>query len=216
MKIYCGFDPREAIGYHAFCASVLENTTERVEFAPLHLKTLDCEQRDGTNAFIYSRFLVPYLEGFTGWAIFADACDMVCVGDMAELWSLRDPYKAVQVVQHDYRTKSARKYIGTDMEADNRDYPRKNWSSLMLINCSHFRWRQMLPEMVRRMDGAQLHRFEFIPDDQIGRLPMEWNWLADEYGENERAKLLHWTLGIPEFAAYRSAPMSDKWFEYRP
>jgi hypothetical protein len=37
--------------------------------------------------------------------------------------------KAVAVVKHDYKTKHRRKYIGTPLEADNADYPRKNWSS---------------------------------------------------------------------------------------
>src|SRR5690606_36000298 len=92
-------------------------------------------QRDGTNAFIYSRFLIPYLQNYKGWALFVDGADMIVKGDLAELWALRDKAKAVQVVKHDYRTKHPRKYVGTQMEADNRDYPCKNWSSVMVINC---------------------------------------------------------------------------------
>ena len=45
-----------------------------------------------------------------------------------------------------------------------------------------------------------------------GELPIEWNWLVDEYGSNDKAKLIHWTKGIPGFKEYSDAPMADKWF----
>jgi len=97
------------------------------------------------------------------------------------------------------------------MESPNEDYPRKNWSSLMLINCGHFAWRQMTPEKVSQMSGRELHTFSFIPEDRIGALPIEWNWLADEYGENPQAKLLHWTAGIPAFPHYQNTPHAADW-----
>jgi hypothetical protein len=130
---------------------------------------------------------------------------------LAELWAMRDPFKAVQVVQHEYTTKHPRKYIGTGMESANEDYPRKNWSSLMLINCAHYDWRRITPAKVEKMTGAELHRFEFLEDRFVGALPLEWNWLADEYGPNPDAKLLHWTAGIPAWKAYQDAPMADAW-----
>jgi hypothetical protein len=88
------------------------------------------------------------------------------------------------------------------MEAANEDYPRKNWSSLMLINCGHFAWR--------RVDDKP-HRLGFIPDGSIGSLPLDWNWLVDEYGEHDGAQMLHWTAGIPAWAHYATAPQSDEW-----
>lgn len=218
IQIFAGYDPREAIGYHTFCASVIEHCTEPVTITPLHMDTLQKVysggHRDGTNAFIYSRFLIPYLLGYRGFAIFVDGADMVVREDIAELWKLRDPFKAVQVVKHNYKTKHKRKYVGTKMEADNSDYPCKNWSSVMIINCGHYAWRNITPETVERMQGAYLHRFEFIEPRYIGELPMVWNWLADEYGENAYAKLLHWTAGIPAWPAYKDAPMADEWRKY--
>lgn len=214
IRLYYGFDPKEEVGSHTFLSSVIHKASEPVEFIPLHLPTIreyHGGQRDGTNAFIYSRFLIPYLNGWKGWAIFADGADMICKGDIAELWAMRNPYTAVQVVKHDYKTKHPRKYIGTTMEADNRDYPRKNWSSLMIINCSSFFWRDITPETVAKFSGSDLHQFSFIPNDRIGDLPAEWNWLADEYGENENARLLHWTAGIPAWGAYKHAPHADDW-----
>lgn len=216
IPVYCGFDEREAVGYHAFCASVIEKASVPVSFIPIHLdmvrKFYGADQREGTNAFAFTRFLIPYMQDFTGWAVFADAADMVMLDDIANLWELIDPYKAVQVVKHDYKTKHPVKYIGTQMEAKNRDYPRKNWSSLMLINCAHYAWRQITPERVENMAGLELHQFGFIDDRYIGELPILWNWLVDEYGPHPSAKMLHWTAGIPGFDKYKDAPMADKWF----
>jgi hypothetical protein len=83
------------------------------------------------------------------------------------------------------------------MEAPNEDYGRKQWSSVMIINCMHMAWRQITPESVQKMTGSQLHRFSWIDDELIGELPKAWNWLADEDGANRDAKLLHFTTGVP-------------------
>lgn len=208
IPIYSGFDAREEVGFHAFVSSVLHNTSAQVSFTPL-----GGPQRDGTNAFTYARFTVPALQGRKGFAIFADGCDMVCKADIADLWALRDLTKAVQVVPHDYRTKHARKYVGTKMEAANADYPCKNWSSLMLINCGHDAWSRLID--IDTLPGSALHRFEFMERGEIGYLPAEWNWLADEYGENKAAKLLHWTAGIPGWPAYHAAPHASDWWAAR-
>lgn len=216
IQVYAGFDEREAVGYHTFCASVIEHCTEPVTIAPLNLKALEKVyhggQRDGTNAFIYSRFLIPYLQGFRGWAMFVDGADMIVKDDIAKLWALRDPWKAVQVVKHDYKTNHPKKYVGTSMEADNADYPCKNWSSVMLINCAHYGWRSLTPDVIETVAGSYLHRFQFLEDRYVGELPAEWNWLADEYGQNDDAKLLHWTAGIPAWAHYKDAPHAVDWF----
>ena len=217
IQIYTGFDPREEVGTHTFHSSVLHHATEPVSFTPLHLGNLkplyDAGHRDGSNAFTFTRFLIPYLQKFTGWALFVDGADMICKGDVAELWAMRDAWKAVQIVKHGYKTKHPRKYVGTEMESDNPDYPCKNWSSVMLMNCAHYDWRRLTPNVVEKMAGSDLHRFSFIQDRFIGELPKEWNWLVDEYGKNPDAKLLHWTAGIPAFPEYTQAPMADEWWK---
>jgi hypothetical protein len=216
IRIVAGYDEREAIGWHVFASSMLRRSSMPISITPLHLSNLAGyteKHKDGTNAFIYSRFLVPWLMDYSGFALFVDGADMLCRGDIAELWALRDPMKAVQVVQHRYETKSPRKYLGTEMEADNYDYPRKNWSSLMLINCAHYNWRRINPDTVRAMNGPQLHRLSFIEDRFVGELPPQWNWLAGEYAKNATAKLVHFTLGIPFFEHYRDCDYSDEWFD---
>jgi len=113
INLYVGFDEREEIGFHTFCSSVIHHATEPVSIMPLHLQCLsklyDGGHRDGTNAFIYSRFLIPYIQGFNGTAIFMDGSDMLCKADIAELWAMRNPFVAVQVVPHDYKTKHPQK-----------------------------------------------------------------------------------------------------------
>lgn len=213
IRLFVGYDPREAVAYHTFCQSVLEKASLPVSFTPLALNTLagySETHRDGSNAFIYSRFLTPYLCGFDGWALFADG-DMVCRADLAELWSLRDPRFALQVVKHDYQTKAAMKYLGNK----NENYPRKNWSSVMLFNCDHPKHRLLTPEFLQRSTGKFLHRFEWLDDGEIGELPKAWNWLTTEYEDNYEAKLLHYTLGTPCFADYRHAEMADEWHAHR-
>jgi lipopolysaccharide biosynthesis glycosyltransferase len=165
---------------------------------------------DGSNHFIYTRFLVPHLQEYTGWAIFIDG-DMIVRGDISELWELRNPYMDVQVVKHDYKTKMPVKYLG----AKNEDYPRKNWSSVILWNCNSFPNRRLTPEFIQKSTGSELHRFSWIDDERIGELPPEWNWLPDEYGINKDAKLLHYTLGTPCFQEFADTPQGDEWHRER-
>jgi hypothetical protein len=215
IPIFCGFDPREAAGYATFCQSVLERSSHPVAFIPLHEPMLSGfkGQRDGSNAFIYSRFLIPHIQNYNGWAIFADACDMMCLDDIAKLWEMRSAFhfnKAVAVVKHDYKTRHKRKYVGTPMEADNANYPRKNWSSLMLWNCGHFANQRLTPEVVTESPGSFLHRFQWLADEQIGELPHEWNSLAGEQ-DLACASLIHYTLGMPGFWNYRNCDGAAHW-----
>lgn len=211
LNIVVGFDQREALAYHTFCQSVLERASLPVRFIPLADNTIPFYKEshsDGSNKFIYSRFLTPYLCGFQGVAVFADG-DMACKSDISELLHLYDPTKALQVVKHDYLTKHANKYFGSS----NENYPRKNWSSLILWNCSHPSHACLTPEFISTKSGAFLHRFSWLTDDQIGGLPIEWNWLATEYPDNPNAKLIHYTLGTPCLRGYENADMSDEWWK---
>jgi lipopolysaccharide biosynthesis glycosyltransferase len=209
IKIVIGFDQLEAIAYHVFCQSVLEKSSSPIHFIPLAQKNLSSYSEthsDGSNQFIYSRFLTPFLTDYSGWAIFADG-DMVCNDDISELWKLRDETKAVQVVKHDYKTKKIVKYLGNK----NEDYPRKNWSSLVLWNCGHPANKVLTPEFVSEKPGSFLHRFSWLDDGQIGELPIEWNWLAIEYPDNPNAKIIHYTLGTPCFKDYSESSMASLW-----
>jgi len=200
IRLFCGYDEREAFGWHVFVSSVIRRCSGPLFVIPIQ----DKEPTDGSNAFTYARYKVAEMCGFEGWAIFADACDMVCLGDLADLWAMRNDQYAVQLVKQSYRTRNPLKYLGTTMQCPNVDYPRKNWSSLMLINCAAPEWKQCEA-------GMKAHRFTGFKEERIGDLPAEWNCLVDENQSSEGAKILHWTAGIPGFDLYKTAARAADW-----
>jgi lipopolysaccharide biosynthesis glycosyltransferase len=155
--------------------------------------------------------------GYQGWAIFMD-CDMLCRGDISELWALREDRYAVLCVQHDHRPNESAKFLGEVQSA----YPKKNWSSLMLLNCA--RCTALTPDYVNTASGLQLHRFDWLDGDhQIGALPDRWNHLVDvqpaprQPAAEGGPTLLHWTLGGPWFREQRTmgGPLAAEWFSAR-
>jgi len=213
IPIFIGYDPREATVFHVCANSIIRTSTSPVSIIPVALnlfKDYSETHTDGSNHFIYTRFLVPYLMHWSGHAIFIDG-DMVVRSDITELWNLRNSMFDVQVVKHNYKTKMPVKYLG----AKNEDYPRKNWSSVILWNCNSFPNRILTPEYIMQATGKELHRFTWLDDSRIGELPKEWNWLPDEYGANPNAKLLHYTLGAPSFHEFANTPMANEWHKER-
>ncbi len=210
IPIFIGYDPREAVAFHVCCNSIIRHSSHPVSINPLALNILkDYKEThtDGSNHFIYSRFLVPHLMHYKGWAIFMDG-DMLLRDDINKLWNLRDESKAVQVVKHDYKTRQTEKYLGSK----NEDYPRKNWSSVILWNCGHPANASVTPEFIQSATGAQVHRFTWLDDSLIGELPKEWNWLDIEYDVNPDAKLIHYTLGTPCFHEFADkGSFSNEW-----
>lgn len=213
ITVAIGYDPKESIAYHVCCNSIIRTTSQPVAIIPLALNIFENYKEthsDGSNHFVYTRFLVPHLMEYKGWAIYIDG-DMILQSDIEELWQLRDESKAVMVVKHNYKTKMPTKYLG----AKNDDYPRKNWSSVILWNCQHPVNQLVTPEFVQNSTGSQLHRFSWLSEELIGDLPIEWNWLADEYGANTDAKLIHYTLGTPCFKEFANTPMTEYWNQER-
>ena len=208
IRIFCGADQREAVGLPVFCSSVWRQASQPVSITPLGANVCGT---DGTNAFSLARFHVPRLCGYEGWALWMDGSDMLVLDDIAKLWALRDEKYAVQVAKHEYTPRHARKYLGTDMEAENAPYPRKNWSSVVLFNCGHPTACDL--EAIGLHTGPELQRFSWLPDDLIGALPPEWNWLADEDGQCHaaKAKVVHFTNGLPAFPHYYDAPFAGLW-----
>lgn len=107
------------------------------------------------------------------------------------------------------RLKQNKKYLGNI----NENYPKKNWSSLILWNCKHPKHRILTPEFISNQSGADLHRFSWLAENEIGELPKDWNWLAIEYPVNDNAKPIHYTLGTPCFSDYKDTDMSIHWHE---
>ena len=213
INLFIGYDARESVVFHTCVNSIIRRSTTPISVTPLALNNLDIyneHHSDGSNPFIYSRFLVPFLQNYSGWAIYIDG-DMLLRDDISKLWDLKESEKALLVVKHKYKTKSKIKYMGSK----NEDYPRKNWSSVVMWNCSHPSNKILTPQYVEQSSGSFLHRFSWLPDDLIGDLPIEWNWLPDEFGYNKNAKLNHFTIGAPCFHEYATVSMGDEWHRER-
>ncbi len=214
VRIFIGFDSKEIVAYHVLVQSILENSSLPLEFSPIALSNLDglfTRERNALQSteFSFSRFLTPYLSGYRGWSIFMD-CDMLARADIAQLWALRDERFAVMCVKHDYQPKTETKFLGQTQTK----YEKKNWSSLVLFN--NDKCRALSPEYVNTATGLQLHQFKWLEsDDQIGELPVTWNYLVNEYERRDDAKIVHFTDGGPYFDEYRNDDYAEEWFAAR-
>jgi hypothetical protein len=216
IKIFIGYDPVEPIAWHAMAHSIFTKSTKPVALIPVNLtnlKSIFNRERDAkqSNEFSFTRFLVPHLSDYKGYALFFD-CDMMLRTDIQEIFDVlkKDPGKAVYVVKHDYQPRDDIKYLNTIQYK----YPRKNWSSVVLWNCEHPDNKNVTPEFVNTASPMDLHRFAWLKDEDIGELNVRWNWLVGEYDEPPSdVKNVHWTLGGPYFSEYKDAEFSSEWFE---
>lgn len=166
-------------------------------------------QRDPyqSTEFAFTRFLVPRLCGYAGRALFCDG-DMLIRDDPAALWALFDESYTVQVVKrkHHEQTPNGKKFLGRVQTA----YQRKNWSSVVLFN--NAKCRRLSPEYVATAPGLDLHQFAWVTQDyEIGDLPAQWNHLVGVDRPNPAASLVHYTLGMPSFNAWRECEFAEEW-----
>ena len=211
IRVFIGYDPREAVAFSVLAHSIHERSSEPVAIAPIRLSQLEGIYRRARDPlqstdFSFSRFLTPWLCDYRGWAIFTD-CDMLVLDDIARLWDLRDERYAVQVVKHDHVPKEEVKFLG----AKQTKYGKKNWSSVMLMNCE--RCTRLTPEYVNAASGLELHQFKWMEtDDLIGVIPSRWNHLVGYDAPRKDASLVHYTIGGPYFPEYRDCEYSAEWF----
>jgi hypothetical protein len=90
-------------------------------------------------------------------------------------------------------------------------YPRKGWSSVCLFNCDHPANRFLVPDTINALPGRDLHGFCWLKDDDIGGLPIEWNWLAGHSHPKAEPAIVHFTDGIPSMLGYEAQPYADEW-----
>lgn len=224
-SVWIGFEPRELDAY-----VIARHTVKRKPFPvgmEVHgvilqklrereLYTRPTEVHDGklwdviseanmATEFAISRFLVPYLTNYKGWALFTD-CDMLFRRGLAQLFLLADPSKAVMVVKHKLPQAEGVKMDGQVQTL----YPRKNWSSVMLFNCAHPSNRKLTVELVNSVPGRNLHRFCWLGDDEIGELPPEYNCLVG-HSDVTDPTIVHFTDGIPSMKGYESSAYADEW-----
>lgn len=215
LKVFIGWDRREDGAYQVAKHSMELYSSIPLDIVPIkqhELREQGIYTRPvdalASTEFSLTRFLTPYLAGYSGWALFCD-CDFLFRGDIATLMDYADGAKACLVVPHDYRP--------TDLvKMDNRtqhQYPRKNWSSFMLLNCEHEQVQKLTPEVVNVASGMYLHRFEWLTDDAIGHLPIAFNYLEGWYTKDDCPNpiAVHFTRGGPWFKDYTNVEYGDEW-----
>ena len=216
MKVFVGYDTREDIAYQV-CKHSIESKQSDASVRPLKQQEL----RDAgwytrgidklaSTEFTFTRFLIPELCNFNGWALFMD-CDMILKTDIKQLFDQADDKYAVMCVQHDYSPSATIKMDGQAQTI----YPRKNWSSVMLFNCGHKSNAKLTQNLINdpKITGAYLHRFSWLKDKEVGELSPEWNWLVGHYKEPKDGtpKLIHYTEGGPWFENYRNCEYHQDW-----
>lgn len=232
MRVFIGYDPREDVAFQVCRASLLGRAVnpDRLQVTALDLPKLraaalywrqEFEERgqrfdliDGrpfSSDFSFTRFLVPALCLWQGWALFCDS-DFLWLNDVDRLFAFADESKALQVVMHDLQNESGTKMRGQVQEG----YPFKGASSLMLINCGHPANRALTPGVVNSLAGRMLHSFAWLDDPGlIGALSLEWNWLAGISDAEVRPSAVHFTRGTPDHPGHEDDPYADAWRRWR-
>lgn len=216
MKIFIGYDTREDIAYEVCKHSIITRQPQAKIYPVVQDQLIDLGlysrgiDKLASTQFTYTRFLVPKLCDYKGWALFID-CDTILKEDIKYLFDYVNDKYAIMCVKHDYKPKSNIKMDGQIQTT----YPRKNWSSVMLINCEHDSNKILTPNLIsdENITGAYLHRFSWLHDNEIGELPVEWNWLVSHYKQPEDGipKLIHYTEGGPWFHDYTDCEYSEDW-----
>lgn len=221
MKVYIGHDEREArattvarhslyrtSGLHAEVLSI-----DRLQAYGLFSRLTDTRGKrydlisnaNQSTEFSLTRFLVPVLcQG--GWALFTDS-DVVFARPLEEMMSHADERYAVMVVKHEHHPTATSKMDGQAQTS----YPRKNWSSVMLFNCSHPSNARLTIHDVNTRTGLYLHRFGWLHDSEIGELPREWNWLVNEQPKPANPGIIHFTNGGLFTPGWPGAPYDELW-----
>ena len=212
IKIYIGYDSRHPIASKV-CEYSLRKHSKDLDIELLKLSDLDQlywrEYKDQSTEFTYTRFLVPYLQDYNGWALFCDN-DFLFLKDVTKIFKYADDKYAVMCCQHDYTPRAITKMLGKKQIP----YKRKNWSSLMLINCGHPSVKKLDLSTVSEQSGKYLHQFEWLKPHEIGSIPRHWNWLVNWYKETDEDKpsALHFTEGGPWIV---DSEYKDLWLKYK-
>ena len=219
MKVFIGYDLKEDIAYNVCDYSINKNSSIPLEVKPLRqadLRELGYYWRavdeKGSTEFTFTRFLVPVLAGYQGWVLFCDS-DFLWLDDVKNLFDQIDDRYAVMLVKHNYTPTSTRKKInGVQYQ-----YPRKNWSSMVLWNCGHEKNSVLTPELINTAPAEFLHRFSWLKEEDIGEIDKKWNWLVNWYQEprDGTPSALHFTEGGPWIESYQDCQYSDKWKQYK-
>ena len=215
LVFYIGYDAKEDIAYRVCKQSLINKSTISISVKSLKLyelisKNFYTRSIDplASTEFTYSRFLIPTLMNYNGWAVFCD-CDFLFFEDISLLFNSLDDNKALYCVQHDYTPKEKHKMDGQKQSI----YPRKNWSSFMVFNCSHPSNKKLTKEIVNAESGSFLHQLRWLDDSEIGSLDERWNWLEGWTSNHNKSEpfAVHFTRGGPWFDEWQDVEFAKEW-----
>ena len=179
MKIFIGFETEYPEAFEV-CAESIRQYNPNHEIIPLIKSELEEQglytrpyQGESTE-FAFTRFLVPALCEWKGYALFCDGdfmwrCDPQEIEDFAKQ-SSQSP--SVWVVKHPpFLTTPHEKMKGKA----NMSYPKKYWSSLMYFN--NDKCFSLTSDLVNSWSGKDLHEFAWA--STIGDLPAEYNAMVN-------------------------------------
>ena len=216
LPIFIGYDPSETIAANVLAFSIQRRASKPVAITFLmldQLKEIHTRERHPLQSteFSFTRFLVPYLTGYKGDAVFMD-CDMLMLDDIHRvIGEASNTFAPACVVKHNHKPVNRTKMQGQLQTV----YNCKNWSSLMLFRCQHSDCGRLTPEYVNTAEGLELHQFKWTTPSEVGRLPHRWNHLVgyDYECPLDEVSCLHWTEGGPWWESYKDAPYADVWRE---
>jgi len=214
INIYIGYDEHHSITYDACKFSIIKgNSKYDINVIPINYNTINSYDRImdkyESTQFSFARFWVPYESNYKGISIFCDS-DFIFMDSIDNLIDLYDDRYAIMCCQHNYTPNSDIKMNGKIQSS----YPRKNWSSLMIFNNEHPKNKTLNPLTLNNQSGAFLHRFNWLDDNEIGSLPLDWNYLVGYYTGKD-PKALHYTDGGPWLKGYENCKYSDIWYEHK-
>lgn len=240
VRVVLGYDSTEKAGTYACIESILKHASQPVHFTLLAKDTLrksgsywKDRGEDEATEFSRTRFLVPYLMGYKGQAIFLDGADMVVQADVCELLQYAPPGTDIAVCKLDYQPTNPHKFGNTNTQ--NRKYRYKLWSSVVVFNCYTAPCKRLSPKVVNEQDGSWLHQFGWIPRQglpggdppteqekegaiaaRVGTIDPAWNWV-EGYSDTklgiplEQAKIVHYTLGGVWHPGHVKTPADKVW-----
>jgi len=214
FNVYIGYDEREDIAAQV-CKFSIKKRTKIDEANLIFLKSQNIKEYtrskepNQSTDFTYTRFMIPFMEEYKGYSIFCD-CDFLFQADIKDLIFSIDKSKAISVVKHPaYTPNSVLKMDGVVQHT----MKRKNWASLIVFNNAHPSNHALTPLFVNTVTpGRRLHQFDWLDDNEIGSISLEWNTL-DDYYFLAAPKAIHYTDGGPWFANYKDTMYSQKWKE---
>lgn len=206
MVIYIGYDSTQHEAY-AVCKASIERYNKSHTIRPLILNELKSEigykrpfQNESTE-FAFTRFLVPYLSMYQGYALFCDS-DFLWKCDPKELLDFTHETHDVWCVQHPT-------FLCPSTKMNNKvnmPYPRKYWSSLMLFNNN--RCNTLNLDYVNYAPAGDLHEMKWAKS--IGSLPAEYNAMVNYY-QFPHPKAVHFTDGGPWHDIHDNLGYSNEW-----